>query len=136
VARTVNRKGQHLRRGDFELTVAYEPAERGWLTASIPAVPGTISTGRTRDEARDNALDALRTMLAAPVGAVHGRDVEIIRVCLERSDSATSGADGDDEPVAGPTHALGGLGHMKALARPTYLPCRTAARRRIAKGDS
>jgi predicted RNase H-like HicB family nuclease len=125
-----------MRRGEFELTVAYEPAERGWLTASIPAVPGTISTGRTKDEARDNALDALRTMLAAPVApsmVVTSRS----SVCAwSEANSATSGADGDDAPVAGPTHALGGLGHMKALARPTYLPCRTAARRRIAKGDS
>ena len=48
-----------------ELTVRYEPAENGWLTASIPSVPGTISVGRTRAEARGNVLDALAEMLMA-----------------------------------------------------------------------
>ena len=51
----------------LRLTVVYERAENGWTTATIPAVPGTISTGRNRREARDNVLDALREMLASPV---------------------------------------------------------------------
>ena len=46
-----------------ELMVHYEPSENGWLTASIPAVPGTISIGRTRADARANVLDALAEML-------------------------------------------------------------------------
>jgi predicted RNase H-like HicB family nuclease len=48
----------------FEFTVRYEPAENGWMTASIPSLPGTISMGRTRAEARANVLDALAQMLA------------------------------------------------------------------------
>jgi predicted RNase H-like HicB family nuclease len=47
-----------------ELTIRYEPAGNGWITSSIPAVPGTISMGRTRAEARANALNALAEMLA------------------------------------------------------------------------
>jgi predicted RNase H-like HicB family nuclease len=47
-----------------ELTVLYEPAENGWLTASVPSVPGTISIGRTRGEARESVLDALAEMLS------------------------------------------------------------------------
>jgi predicted RNase H-like HicB family nuclease len=56
-----------------ELTIRYEPSENGWMTASIPALPGTISMGRTRGEARENVLDAFAAMLAvnpatSPVG--------------------------------------------------------------------
>jgi hypothetical protein len=36
----------------IDLTVVYEDAGAGRLTASIPAVPGTISWGRTQAEAR------------------------------------------------------------------------------------
>jgi predicted RNase H-like HicB family nuclease len=61
----------------LRLTVVYERAENGWTTATIPAVPGTIIAGRSRREARDNVLDALREMLASPVevpeGAARGR---------------------------------------------------------------
>ena len=35
----------------------------GWVIAQIPAVPGAMSQGRTREDARENALDALRTVL-------------------------------------------------------------------------
>jgi predicted RNase H-like HicB family nuclease len=47
-----------------EFTVRYDPAGEGWLTASIPSLPGTISMGRTRAEARANVLDALAQRLA------------------------------------------------------------------------
>lgn len=43
----------------LRLTVVYERAEHGWTTASIPAIPATISTGRNRREARENVLDGL-----------------------------------------------------------------------------
>lgn len=46
-----------------QLTVHYEDAGDGWITASIPEVPGAISEGRTRQEARENVLDALQTVL-------------------------------------------------------------------------
>ena len=49
---------------DLELTVLYEPVEDGWVMASIPAVPGVISQGRSRDEARENVRDALQEVLA------------------------------------------------------------------------
>ena len=52
----------------LRLTVTYEQGEDGWIVASIPAsipaVPGVHSQGRTRDEARENVLDALRLMLS------------------------------------------------------------------------
>jgi hypothetical protein len=48
----------------LDLTVVYEDAGAGRLTASIPAVPGTISWGRNQAEARSSVVDALRTMLS------------------------------------------------------------------------
>lgn len=65
----------------LRLTILYEPAEHGWVTASIPAVPGTISAGRNLQKARENVLDALRLMLGAapdrPSGDVRVEEVEV-----------------------------------------------------------
>jgi predicted RNase H-like HicB family nuclease len=47
----------------LQLTIRYEPGEDGWVIASIVEVPGAISQGRTREEARANVIDALRLML-------------------------------------------------------------------------
>jgi predicted RNase H-like HicB family nuclease len=41
-----------------------EPDEEGWIVARVIEVPGALSQGRTREEARENVLDALRLMLA------------------------------------------------------------------------
>ena len=68
----------------LQLTIVYEPAERGWTTATIPAIPGTISAGRNRQQARDNVLDALRLMLTTPPEAVErGGHTEQVEVRLE-----------------------------------------------------
>ena len=48
-----------------ELTVILEPGQDGWWIATIPEVPGAFSQGRTKSEARDNALDALAELMAA-----------------------------------------------------------------------
>ena len=47
----------------LSLTVHFEDAGDGWVLATIPEVPGAISQGRTREEARENVIDALRTVL-------------------------------------------------------------------------
>jgi predicted RNase H-like HicB family nuclease len=47
----------------LQLTIRFEPGEDGWIIASIPEVPGALSQGRTREEARANVIDALRLML-------------------------------------------------------------------------
>lgn len=46
------------------MTIVYEAGEDAWTIASIPEVPGVHSQGRTREEARENVLDALALMLA------------------------------------------------------------------------
>jgi predicted RNase H-like HicB family nuclease len=48
----------------LDLTIVYEPGEEGWILASIPEVPGVLTQGRTREEARANVIDALRLMLS------------------------------------------------------------------------
>ncbi|HXB65014.1 MAG TPA: type II toxin-antitoxin system HicB family antitoxin [Solirubrobacteraceae bacterium] len=45
------------------LTILYEPGEDGWITVSIPEVPGVLSQGRTRAQAREMALSALNDWL-------------------------------------------------------------------------
>ena len=48
----------------LEFTVAYEPPdEEGWIVARVLEVPGAMSQGRTREEAAENVLDALQTVL-------------------------------------------------------------------------
>jgi predicted RNase H-like HicB family nuclease len=45
-----------------DFTIAFEePDEDGWIVARVLEVPGAISQGRTREEARENVVDALRT---------------------------------------------------------------------------
>jgi hypothetical protein len=36
----------------LRLTIVYEPGEDGWVVASVPEVPGALSQGETREEAR------------------------------------------------------------------------------------
>ena len=53
----------------LRLTIAFdEPDEVGWTVARIVEVPGAMSQGRTRDEARENVIDALRLMLSPDDG--------------------------------------------------------------------
>ena len=48
----------------IDLTIAFDPPdEDGWIVARVLEVPGAMSQGRTRDEARENVLDALRVVL-------------------------------------------------------------------------
>lgn len=47
------------------MTIAFEePDESGWIVAHVVEVPGAMSQGRTRSEARENVIDALRLMLS------------------------------------------------------------------------
>lgn len=51
---------EHLR-----MTINYEePDEEDWIVVRVVEVPGALSQGRTREEARENVIDALRLMLA------------------------------------------------------------------------
>jgi len=71
----------------LHLTIVYEPGEDGWIVVSIPEVPGVLSQGRTRKEAREMVLSALNDWL---------------RFYVEDQSSERLGeipADADTEPV-------------------------------------
>jgi predicted RNase H-like HicB family nuclease len=68
---------------ELELAIVYTTEDNGWSTATIPALPGTISVGKNRDEARSNMLDALRLMLSSPADAELAGEVEQLRVRLD-----------------------------------------------------
>lgn len=66
-----------------EFTIAYEePDEDGWIVAQVLKVPGALSQGRTREEARVNVLDALATVLTPdeePAGEGKQTNIEHLR---------------------------------------------------------
>ena len=47
----------------LRFTIHYSDGGDGWIMAQVEEVPGAISQGRTREEARENVTDALRLML-------------------------------------------------------------------------
>ena len=61
------------------MAIVYEQGDDGWVVASIPEVPGVHSQGQTREEARENVIDALRGVLEPRFGptdalALHDED--------------------------------------------------------------
>lgn len=69
------------------MTIAYEePDEEGWIVARVVEVPGALSQGRTREEARENVIDALRLMLAPDdddPAAAEGRSEQLDLILAE-----------------------------------------------------
>lgn len=66
-----------------DFTISFDhPDEEGWIVARILEVPGAMSQGRTRQEAKENVLDALRTVLTPDeelAGEASGSDREHLR---------------------------------------------------------
>ena len=60
---TVSNMSKSLR-----VTIVFEQGEEGWIVASVPEVPGANSQGKTREEARENVIDALRGILELRFG--------------------------------------------------------------------
>jgi predicted RNase H-like HicB family nuclease len=47
-----------------DFTISFDnPDEEGWIVARVLEVPGALSQGRTCEEARENVLEALPTVL-------------------------------------------------------------------------
>ena len=48
-----------------DFTIAFDRPDEGggWIVARVLEVPGAVSQGRNREEARENVLDALQTVL-------------------------------------------------------------------------
>jgi predicted RNase H-like HicB family nuclease len=67
----------------LNLTIVYEPDEDGWIMVSIPEIPGVLSQGRTREEARENIIDALALMLSPePSDAGDLREREALQLTI------------------------------------------------------
>ena len=47
----------------MKLQIVLEPSEEGGYTVTVPALPGCISEGDTRDEALNNIQEAIRLYL-------------------------------------------------------------------------
>jgi predicted RNase H-like HicB family nuclease len=70
---------------ELRLTVRYSDAGDGWVTAQIAEVPGAISQGKTRDEARANVIDALAVVLTPDeelAGGPQDDDSESLRLTV------------------------------------------------------
>ncbi len=62
----------------LRMTIAFDgPDENGWIVAQVVEVPGAISQGRTREEARENVIDALRLMLSPDDGDASDESVAL-----------------------------------------------------------
>ncbi|HEV7808421.1 MAG TPA: type II toxin-antitoxin system HicB family antitoxin [Solirubrobacteraceae bacterium] len=67
------------------MTIHYEDAGDGWVPATIPEVPGAISQGRARAEARANVIDALQTVLTSDdrvTGRTSSADDELLTLTV------------------------------------------------------
>jgi predicted RNase H-like HicB family nuclease len=74
-----------IEREAINLTIHYEDAGDGWVLATIPEVPGAISQGRTRAEARTNVIDALQTVLTPDdqlTGSASSADDELLKLTV------------------------------------------------------
>jgi predicted RNase H-like HicB family nuclease len=65
----------------LHFTILFEEGEDGWIVAHIKEVPGAVSQGKTRDEARENVIDALRLMLS-PEPEDAGGETELVELTL------------------------------------------------------
>ncbi len=66
----------------LQLTIVYQDGDDGWIIASIPEVPGTMSQGHTREEARASVLDALQLRLEAGKGGETSTDREALTLAI------------------------------------------------------
>ena len=67
----------------MKLQVILEPSEDGGYTAIVPALPGCISEGETREEALKNIEEAIKLYLE-PVDddLALARDAEVIEIAV------------------------------------------------------
>jgi predicted RNase H-like HicB family nuclease len=67
----------------MKLRVVLEPSEDGGYTVTVPALPGCISEGDSRQEALANIEDAIQLYLE-PVedDTLLARDVEVVEIAV------------------------------------------------------
>lgn len=58
----------------LHLTIRYSDTGDGWVTAQIAEIPGAISQGESRAEAKANVLDALELLLTPDEQIADGQE--------------------------------------------------------------
>jgi predicted RNase H-like HicB family nuclease len=66
----------------LRFTIQFSDGGDGWVMAQVEEVPGAISQGRTREEARTNVIDALRLMLRPDPNRMGDPDRESLELPL------------------------------------------------------
>jgi predicted RNase H-like HicB family nuclease len=64
----------------MKLTIKVVPNERGGYTAVCPCLPGCVSTGQTRQEAKQRLSDAVVGYMAAVGNAPEQQQQELVEV--------------------------------------------------------
>jgi predicted RNase H-like HicB family nuclease len=65
----------------LRFTILFEEGEDRWIVAQVKEVPGAVSQGRNRGEARESVIDALRLMLS-PEPEDSGAESESVELTL------------------------------------------------------
>ena len=68
----------------ISISIVYEPVQHGWVQARIEGIPEVITAGRTKDEARELVLDALREYLLSIRGNGDAVDRELLDLQIAR----------------------------------------------------
>jgi antitoxin HicB len=103
---------------EYQYTVLLEPAEEGGFVVTCPALPGMVTQGETREEARAMAADAIRGYLESllkegqPIPSDTGAEpirekVKVVVPLHERSRSA-----GTDRATVGASSCLRGSSRL------------------------
>jgi hypothetical protein len=64
----------------ISISIVYEPVESGWIQARIEGIREVITAGRTKDEARELVIDALREYLLSIRGNGDAVDRELLHL--------------------------------------------------------
>lgn len=78
----------------YQFTVLFEPAEEGGYSVTAPALPGLVTEGRTLEEARAMALEAIQCHIESLLkdGEPVPDDVEIVLEPIKEKLNVSLGA--------------------------------------------
>lgn len=66
--------------------VVLEKDEDGWITVTVPSLPGCISQGKTKKEALENIKEAIELHLSAlaeeGVPLKDKKEIAMVRICI------------------------------------------------------
>lgn len=66
----------------MRLRVVLEPSDEGGFTALVPALPGCVSEGDSREQALANIEEAIRLYLEPVDDEVGGPDAEVVEIAV------------------------------------------------------